>query len=217
MNVFLFVSMRTPCVFVNIYIKTFIYCIYHFSPSQPLSLEHRPDDVSQVCESSGFKTSLLDVSVSSHANVVLFCSVLDTASYPTKRVSCLPDIADLIRSCLFHNFSLILFVFVLNVLRLDQITFIVHLSGMFIVVCQAQSALRSFAWLLSASVINKLAHILRRVEQRAASEQLVEPQASSRMAVINSSGRVALARRRCAHSGLGLNWVSQPSVRWRLH
>lgn len=104
--------------------------------------------------------------------------------------------------------------FVLNVLRLYQITFIVHLSGMFIV----QSALRSFAWLLSASVINKLAHILRRVEQRAASEQLVEPQASSRMAVINSSGRVvALARRRCAHSGLGLNWVSQPSVRWRLH
>lgn len=152
--------------------------------------------------------------MSSHANVVLFCPVLDTASYPTKRVSCLPDIADLIRSCLFHNFSLILFVFVLNVLRLYQINFIVHLSGMFIV----QSALRSFAWLLSASVINKLAHILRRVEQRAASEQLVEPQASSRMAVINSSGRVvALARRRCAHSGLGLNWVSQPSVRWRLH
>lgn len=108
--------------------------------------------------------------------------------------------------------------FVLNVLRLYQINFIVHLSGMFIVVCQAQSALRSFAWLLSASVINKLAHILRRVEQRAASEQLVEPQALSRMAVINSSGRVvALARRRCAHSGLGLNWVSQPSVRWRLH
>lgn len=156
--------------------------------------------------------------MSSHANVVLFCSVLDTASYPTKRVSCLPDIADLIRSCLFHNFSLILFVFVLNVLRLYQITFIVHLSGMFIVVCQAQSALRSFAWLLSASVINKLAHILRRVEQRAASEQLVEPQALSRMGVINSSGRVvALARRRCAHSGLGLNWVSQPSVRWRWH
>lgn len=59
--------------------------------------------------------------------------------------------------------------FVLNVLRLYQINFIVHLSGMFIVVCQAQSALRSFAWLLSASVINKLAHILRRVEQRAAS------------------------------------------------
>lgn len=209
-------SCLCPCAllaFLSIYILKHSY-IYHFSPSQPLSLEHRPDDVSQVCESSGFKTSLLDVSVSSHANVVLFCSVLDTSSYPTKRVSCLPDIADLIRSCLFHNFSLILFVFVLNVLRLYQITFIVHLSGMFIV----QSALRSFAWLLSASVINKLAHILRRVEQRAASEQLVEPQASSRMAVINSSGRVvALARRRCAHYGLGLNWVSQPSVRWRLH
>lgn len=164
-------SCLCPCAllaFLSIYILKHSYTVYTISA--PRNLFHWNTDQMMSAKSVRVQGLRPRCSMSLWAHMRMwFCSVLDTSSYPTKRVSCLPDIADLIRSCLFHNFSLILFVFVLNVLRLYQINFIVHLSGMFIVVCQAQSALRSFAWLLSASVINKLAHILRRVEQRAAS------------------------------------------------